>query len=384
MPKCLFISTIFSPQVGGIEICLENIIRRLPPRRAVVLTQSAPHTQAFDRKQPYRIYRASLEWRLIKPRWLMAPLFALRVARREKVRCVQAAHGFAAYFAAWFLKKVFGLPYFVWAYGLDLLAMQKSRWVRFGVQRIFREATGGIANSHFTGQLMQKLGLPATKIKVVYPGVDGDIFRPGVATEAVRRKYHLPAQKKVLLSVSRLVRRKGFDQVIRAMPAILKAFPDAVYVIGGKGPDEPRLQRIVGDLKPNERQAIQFIGFVEERDLPALYNLADIFLMPSRFLKPEGDVEGFGMVFLEAGACGCPVIGGRSGGIPEAVLDQKTGFLVDPGDPQDLARKVVTLLADAGKRELMGVRARRRALERFNWQRITQDFEQALGEIRSA
>lgn len=380
MQKCLFISTIFSPQVGGIEICLENIIKRLPPQHVVVLTQSARQSQAFDRKQRYRIYRRGLELRFFKPRWLFSPLFALGVAHKEKIRCVQAAHGFASYLAAWFLKKVLGLPYFVWAYGLDLLAMQKSRWVRFGVKKIFREAAGGIANSHFTAGLMHALGLPAARIKVVYPGVDGDIFKLGVAIDEVRRKYHLPAQKKVLLSVSRLVARKGFDQVIRAMPEILKTFPDTVYLIGGKGPDETRLRKIVRGLRRSaEQKAIQFIGFVEDRDLPAFYNLADIFLMPSRFLKQAGDVEGFGMVFLEAGACGCPVIGGRSGGIPEAIIDQKTGFLVDPADPKDLAIKVKTLLADEGMRRRMGENARRRALQRFNWQRITQDFEQALG-----
>ncbi|MFA4880895.1 MAG: glycosyltransferase family 4 protein [Candidatus Doudnabacteria bacterium] len=378
MRKNLFITTIFCPATGGIELCLHNIIKRLPKGKAVVLTSKRRELgRDFDRRQNYPIYRRGLETHFLKPKWLVSPFFALRIALKEKVEFVQAAHGFASYLAAWVLKKLLGLPYFVWAYGLDILAMQKSRFLRYLVKRIYKEAAGGIANSNFTREEMSRLGLPAEKISVIYPGVDGGCFRPGLATAEVRKKYHIPAEKKILLSVSRLVSRKGFDLVIRALPAILEKFPNTIYFIGGKGPDEARLRAMVEKSSdPKIQEAVKFIGFVQDADLPRLYNLADIFLMPSRQI--EEDVEGFGMVFLEANACGCPVIGGRSGGIPEAIIDGETGFLVDPENPKDLAFKVIQLLGNENLSKKMGEAGRRRVLAEFNWEKIIKNFISTL------
>ncbi len=381
MLKNLFITTIFRPATGGIELCLSNIIQRLPKRRAVVLTnKNGDESQSFDKSQKYPIYRKRLEMHFLKPKWLASPFFALQIALKEKVEFVQATHGFASYIAAWSLKKLLGLPYFVWAYGLDILAMQKSKMLYYFVKRIYKEACGGIANSKFTKQEMSRLGLPQEKISVVYPGVDGSYFKPGLAVEKVRKKYHIPAEKKILLSVSRLVSRKGFDLVIRALPTILEKFPHTIYLLGGKGPDEARLRTMVTKSSdPKIQEAVKFIGFVPDQDLPSLYNLADVFLMPSRQINE--DVEGFGMVFLEANACECPVIGGKSGGIPEAIIDGKTGFLVDPGDPQDLASKVIKLLSDDTLRKRMGQIGRQRVLKEFNWGKITKDFTKKLESL---
>lgn len=374
MSKTLFITTIYKPQTGGIELCLYNIIRRLPKEKVVVLAQKQKGDKAFDCKQNYLIYRRNLESKRIKPRWLLSPVFALKIALKEKVKCVQAAYGFGSYLAAWWLKKILGLPYFVWAYGLDILAMQKHFWMRYLIRRIFRGASGGVANSNFTKKEMAKLGLPPSKIIVVYPGVDSNFFRLRLDTKKVREKYHLPQGKQILLSVSRLVARKGFDMVLGALPRILKKFPNTLYVIGGKGPDEARLKKIVA-RDSRLKRAVQFIGFVEDQDLPFLYNLADIFLMPSRFIQEKGDVEGFGMVFLEAGACGLPVVGGNSGGVPEAIQDGKTGFLVDPRNPQDLAEKVIKLLGDEKLRQKMGEAGKSWAREMFNWEKIVKNFQ---------
>lgn len=380
MPKLLFITTIYPPEIGGIEGCLQNIIKRLPKEKVVVLAQRQEGDQGFDQKQDYPIFRRRLENKYLKPRWVFSPLLAMKIALAEKVDCVQAAHGFGSYLAAWWLKRLFGIPYFVWAYGLDILAMQKSKHLSWGVRKIFKEAEGGIANSNFTKELMAKLGLAMNKIGVVYPGVEIEEFKPGLSPESIRKKYNIPQGKFILLSISRLVPRKGFDLVIRALPKILEKFPWTVYLIGGKGEDEPRLRAMV--KKYNLQKAVQFLGFVEDRDLPFLYNLADVFLMPSRFIKKEGDVEGFGMVFLEAGACECPVIGGNSGGIPEAIINGKTGFLVNPESPKDLARKVIRLLEDEKLRKKMGEAGRKRASQEFNWERITKNFQFSISNIQ--
>ena len=360
-------------------MCLHNIIKRLPKGKAVVLTSKRKELgQDFDgERQNYPIYRRRLETHFFKPKWLVSPFFGLRIALKEKVEFVQAAHGFASYLAAWVLKKLLGLPYFVWAYGLDILAMRKSRFLRYLVKRIYKEAAGGVANSNFTREEMSRLGLPLEKISVIYPGVDQSCFRPGLATAEVEKKYHILPEKKILLSVSRLVSRKGFDLVIRALPAILEKFPNTIYLIGGKGPDEARLRAMVEKSSdPKIQEAVKFIGFVQDADLPRLYNLADIFLMPSRQIRE--DVEGFGMVFLEANACGCPVIGGRSGGIPEAIIDGETGFLVDPENPEDLAFKVIQLFRDENLGKKMGEAGRRRVKKEFNWEKIVKNFISTL------
>ncbi len=374
MRKTLFITTIYPPSIGGIELCLYNIIKRLPEGKAVVLTKKAKRSFTFDQREDYPIYRRRLELPYLKPRWLFSPILALPIALKEKVKSVQAAHGFASYFAAFWLWKLLGLPYFVWAYGLDILSMRKSCLVSWWVKRIYKGAEGGVANSNFTKGLMIEMGLEASKIRVVYPGVQSDDFKPGLPKRGVFQKYNIPEGKNILLSVSRLVSRKGFDLVIRALPEILKKFPNTVYLIGGRGPDSERL-RVLAAKNSLVKKAVRFLGFVPDYDLASLYNLASIFLMPSRFIKKHGDVEGFGMVFLEAGACGRPVIGGRSGGIPEAIVDGETGFLVDPRDPRDLADKVIMLLGDSNLRKRIGQAGRERAVLEFNWDKIVRNFQ---------
>jgi len=380
MQKTLFITTIYPPDTGGIELCLHNIIKRLPHNKAVVLTRKAASLSDFDKTENYPIYRRSLEARFLRPRWLFSPILAFKVALKEKVGSVQAAHGFASYFSAFWLHKLLGLPYFVWAYGLDILSMQKSPLISWWVRRIYAQAQGGIANSNFTKELMIQMGLEASGVRVVYPGVQSDNFKPDLPDNGVLQKYNIPKGKNILLSVSRLVSRKGFDLVIRALPEILKKFPNTLYLIGGRGPDARRL-RALTVKNPRVGKAVRFLDFIPECDLASLYNLASIFLMPSRFIEGDGDVEGFGMVFLEAGACECPVIGGRSGGIPEAIIDGKTGFLVDPKDPRDLRDKVIMLLGDSQLRKRVGQAARKRVVLEFNWDKIVGDFVRAVDEL---
>lgn len=373
MLKNLFITTIFPPSTGGIELCLHNIIKRLPKEKAVVLAQENDASQDFDKAQNYRILRKSLESKYLRPKWLLSPLSVLKIVRKEKPELIQAAHGFASYFSAWILKKFLGTPYFVWAYGLDILSMRKSRMMRFFVKIIYKDAAGGVANSNFTKEEMIRAGIDREKVFVIYPGVDSEKFQRQQAPESIYQKYHLPHNKKILLSVSRLVARKGFDLAIKAMPRILKKFPDAIYILGGKGPDEARLKLLVSRASPQVQDAVRFIGFADEQDLPYLYSCADIFLMPSRQINE--DVEGFGMVFLEANSCACPVIGGNSGGIPEAIYDGQTGFLVDPKDPQDLAEKVNSILGDKELAKKMGEQGKRRAAEEFSWEKIATTFK---------
>jgi len=166
-----------------------------------------------------------------------------------------------------------------------------------------------------------------------------------------------------LLTVARLVPRKGHKAVLEAIRKLLPEIPNLVYLIAGTGPEEEKLRQLTAEW--NLHDAVRFSGFVKDEDLPAYYNACDVYVMPNS--EEKGDVEGFGMVFLEANACGKAVVGGRSGGAAEAVIEGKTGRLVDPHNPQELADVLDVLLKNEAVRANMGEQGMLRARSEFNW-----------------
>ena len=158
--------------------------------------------------------------------------------------------------------------------------------------------------------------------------------------------------------------------VIRALPILCGTIPDLSYVIVGDGPFRDQLESLA--LSLGVRNRVVFLGQVSDEDLPDMYALADVFVMPSRECLSENDVEGFGMVFLEANACGKPAVGGRSGGIPEALVDGVTGFLVDPHDPKGVAAALIRLLTSKDLAESFGKHGRLRAVQDFSWARVAE------------
>ncbi|NLB96282.1 MAG: glycosyltransferase, partial [Armatimonadetes bacterium] len=173
----------------------------------------------------------------------------------------------------------------------------------------------------------------------------------------------------VLVTVSRLLERKGHDVVLRALPRIAAAVPEVAYLVAGTGPREPVLRRLAGELGVAER--VVFAGRVPDEELADYYGAADVFIHPNREL-PNGDVEGFGIVFLEANAAGKPVIGGNSGGTPDAVVDGVTGFLIDPNDVDAVADAAIRLLTDRDLARKLGEQGRERARTEFTWERAVE------------
>jgi phosphatidylinositol alpha-1,6-mannosyltransferase len=192
----------------------------------------------------------------------------------------------------------------------------------------------------------------------------------------MRRELGIGAGDPVLLTVGRLDCRKGHDMVVAALPLLLKEFPALRYVIVGEGPEREKLAELAREKGVAER--VLFAGFQPDERLAAYYRACDVFIMHNRAL--ENDVEGFGLVFLEANACGKPVVGGRSGGAVEAVVHGVTGFLVEPNDAQGLVQTLRKLLGDSALRREMGMAGRRRAAEEFSnrgqaakmWRRLAQ------------
>src|SRR5437667_464407 len=215
--------------------------------------------------------------------------------------------------------------------------------------------------------------------RVVHLGTDPTWFRPGVDVTAVRERFALPdLGGRWLVTVARLQEHKGMDTVIRALPAILARAPDVRYAVAGTGPDRERLEKLVQELGLGDR--VRFLGAVGDQDLPACYNLASVYVGASRRAGRLG-VEGFGISLVEASACGLPVVAGNSGGIPDAVREGETGFLVPPEDPAALAGAISRLLADTELARRVGAAGRRAVETYYNWDRVVRDLRAIEAEV---
>jgi phosphatidylinositol alpha-1,6-mannosyltransferase len=258
------------------------------------------------------------------------------------------------------LHRLFGVPYALYLHGGEMAQYLRYRFIRHIVARVIRGARLLVVNSHYTRQSYEAMGIDLPSTAILTIGVDMTRFRPDLDTRGVRARYGLDGTR-VLLTVGRLVERKGHDIVIRALTRIRDAVGPVRYLVVGSGPEEDRLRALAADLGCGNE--VVFAGRVPDDDLPALYASCDLFVMPSRVLSQRDGVEGFGIVFLEAGAAGKAVVGGRSGGVSEAVIDGVTGCLVDPEDPDALAEVLIALLRDPSKARELGARARERVAQ---------------------
>jgi phosphatidylinositol alpha-1,6-mannosyltransferase len=206
------------------------------------------------------------------------------------------------------------------------------------------------------------------RIALINPGVDVQRYRPGLPCADLRASIGLSAGQKLILSVGRLSRRKGFDQTIRALPALLARGLDARYAIVGIGEDRDYLDGLARECGVAER--VKLLGHVAQEDLPRWYNAADVVVMPNREI--DGDVEGFGMVFIEAAACGKPAVAGRSGGTGSAVVDGQTGLLVDGASVDAIADALTRILSDADYARTLGETGHLRARREFSWEQVAE------------
>jgi phosphatidylinositol alpha-1,6-mannosyltransferase len=264
------------------------------------------------------------------------------------------------------LHRTLGVPYLVWVHGEEVSMYQRYWGKRALMPEVFRRARAVVCNSSFSRAQAHMAGAPTEKLHVVNPCVDVARFEGPVDTEELRTRFGL-AGKRVVLSVGRLTRRKGHDHVLQALARLGRK--DVVYLILSNGELEAELHNLCAELKLND--VVRFVGPVASSELPRYYALADLFVMANRAL-PSGDVEGFGMVFLEASAAGLPVIGGRSGGVIDAVLHGETGFLVNADSVPDVAEALGALLDDPALRARLGARGREWVRTQFSWDRAAQ------------
>ncbi|HUT99291.1 MAG TPA: glycosyltransferase family 4 protein [bacterium] len=274
--------------------------------------------------------------------------------------------------AAMLLAAIGGWPYLIYAHGTETLRFSKDKRLAPFFAKGFRAAAAVLANAHYCAEIVERgHGVPPDRIEIIHPGVDFGHFDappPEVLLDELRRRHDISPVNRVLFIVGRVIPLKGFDTVLRALPRVLEEFPETVLLLGGDGFYLPRIRGMVGELGLTD--AVRLLGRIPDDELAACYHLADLYVMPSRD-DPPGSFEGFGIVFMEAGAAGTPQIGGRSGGIPDAVRDGETGLLCDPWDPDDLAEKILRLWRDPDLLKKLGEGARRWAAE--------QDWELVIG-----
>lgn len=380
-PPLLLVSVDFPPHSNGVSTIARELSVRIA-KRGSALSVIGPRDrgdQEFDRLQPYRIFRFSgYSWghfRLI-PILFWMPWVVWRFGIR-KVFAMNIAYGGIL---AWALSYLFPLEYLIFAYGYEFEKVRDLPFLCWLYRKIYNRAKGIVACSELVRERLNRFGGPPEKIQVLYPAVDLNRYRPS----AVPREYLEKNQftgRRILLTVGRLIERKGHDQVLRALPKIIETFPDALYCIVGIGPHEEELRKEVGRL--NLEKHVRFMGKVSEEELVWLYNVCEVFVMPSREISEGGHLEGFGIVYLEANACAKPVIGGRSGGVGEAIVDGQTGFLVNPHSESEIADKIIDLFSHPRKAQDLGAVGLERVQRTFDWEHYVERVCQLVyDEIR--
>jgi len=269
-----------------------------------------------------------------------------------------------------------GVPYFVLAHGVEVIESHATLRKRLRAslvsvkKAVLRNARGVFSVSHFTRDLViRECGVAPDRVRVVFNGVDPERFRPGPAPADLIARYGL-AGRRVFLTVTRFDDYKGVDRTIGALRYVVARHPDVLYMICGEGQDRPRLEALVHRFGLGGH--VLFTGAVAPERLVDFYNLSECFVLLSREDMVTPNFEGFGLVYLEAAACGRPSLAGRSGGIPDAVEDGVTGWLVDPSSEHEIARVMIDCLRRPDEVARRGAAARQRVLGGFTWNHMAQ------------
>jgi phosphatidyl-myo-inositol dimannoside synthase len=361
VPRTLLVTNDFPPRIGGIQRTLHALWRTLPPDRLSVLAPAWDGSEAFDADEPYRITRFARAFAWPTP-----------ATRRRVDAAIEASGAEVVLFGAAYPMAALGpglarrgVPYLAAAHGFEYwlsLAPGSHRLMRYATSRASRVP---VMCSAFIARVVRTAVPKGVPVSVMYPGADVEAFRPDLDVEQVRARHGLLGRP-VVVCVSRLVRRKGQDVLIRAMREVVRRVPDAALLIVGDGPYRPVLERMAFDAPP---RSVFMAGQVGEDELPRYYAAGEVFAMPCRTRRGGLEVEGWGNVFVEAAACGRPVVAGDSGGARESLIDGVTGHLVDGADVGQVADVVAGLLEDPARAAAMGRVGRERVERSFTWPR---------------
>lgn len=359
IPRMLLVTNDFPPRVGGIQRTLGSLCGELPPDRLSVLAPDWPGAGAFDAASAFRMVR--------EPGDFLWPTPAVaRAVERE----VEASGAEVVVFGDAFPLALLGpglvergIPVIVAAHGFDYWLSTVP--VAHAVMRRMtsRASRVVVMCSRFIARRVRTAVPGDVPVSVLYPGADLERFRPDLPTDDLRERHRL-GDRPVVVCVSRLVYRKGQDVLIRSMRDVLRRVPEAVLLIVGGGPRAGALRRLA-EAAPS--RSVVFAGEVGEEDLARYYALGDVFAMPCRTRLAGMEVEGWGNVFIEAAACGRPVVVGDSGGARETVVHGETGLLVDGRDHGAVADAIAVLLEDPAYGRRLGKAGRARVEAQHTW-----------------
>jgi phosphatidyl-myo-inositol dimannoside synthase len=373
VPSVLLVTNDYPPRIGGIQRTLQALVNELPPERVSVFAPTGEGDEAFDASAPYAVHR--------QPESFLWP--TPDVARRVR-RAVEDTEAQVVLFGATYPLALLGrglarggTPYLSAAHGFEY-------WLSLvpGTHALMRRATSlaervPVMCSEFVARRVRTAVPRDVPVSVLYPGADIQAFRPDLVTADLRERHGI-GDRPLVVCVSRLVARKGQDVLIRGMARVRRRVPDAMLLVVGGGPYEFTLRSMAAGAPAG---SVVFAGQVTEQDLPRYYAAGDVFAMPCRSRMGGLEVEGWGNVFIEAAACGRPVVVGDSGGARESLVDGETGLLVDGADVEAVADAVADLLADPVRAGTMGAAGRERVVRDHTWPLIA---ERLAGWLREA
>ncbi len=366
----ILVTNDFPPKVGGIQSYLWELWRRLPSSETTIYTAAYAGSRDWDRSQPFRIERAS------STHLVPSPALARTIERLGDEVGAQLVVIDPA-LPLGILAKWLDRPYGIVLHGAEVTVPGHLPGLRLLLGRILRGSSIVISAGGYPAAEGERAARCRLAIANIPPGVDVERFVPLPPAERDRARAAVGVRPdaELVVSVSRLVPRKGMDVLIEAAAQLRESRPHLVVLIGGEGRDRPRLEHLVA----RHRAPVRFLGRVSEGDLPSVYGCADLSVMLCRNRWLGLEQEGYGIVFLEAAACGVPQIAGRSGGSHEAVVDGVTGVVLDnPRSSEGAARAISRLLDDEGLRAAMAANARQRAASELTYGNLSARLAAAL------
>jgi len=382
--KALVLAQDFPPIPGGVSVYIENLFKNWKGSTVILAPDCAdPPKTKFPQNITIKRLRMDLRRGGLKPyfqRQIRLYLASLKLLKKEKLKYIHCTH-IASGLVALLLKKIHSIPYVLYTYGSEITG--QPGFIRSNLAKlILRNAHHIITMSKFTKKAIMNYGIPDNKIRFLV-GVEVDRFSKNRNKSITKKKYNINGNP-ILLTVARLVEHKGIDTVIKALPEIIRQYSKLTYLVVGEGPYRTRLEKLSIELKVEGH--VKFLGIIPHNKLQseseAFYTICDLFIMVSRNIN-DIEAEGFGIVFLEAGLSRKACIGGNSGGIADAVIDGVTGKLVNPNDPNEVAKAVLTLLENRETANQMGENGYKRAIQHFNWQTNVSDWEKELNFLNS-
>jgi len=376
----LVITWNFPPRRGGIEYLLKHIVAGLGRRHSVAVVTS--HCSGC---------REDGIWRAPWPGLIAFAFYSLwcgaRLLFRDPAKEIVFGGSALATPVVLFLARLFGRKAVVQTHGLDLV--YPSCLYQWLCVRRLKYCDQVVANSEYTAALAKKAGVPENRVTVIPPGIDPRRFAVSQDTESLRSRLGAE-QTQIVLFVGRLARRKGVKEFIeRSFAQLAREFPAARFVVAGDNPVESLTHRddMLSEIKQTVarlglQDSVRLLGAVDDEQLVSLYQIAHVVVLPA--LPAIDDVEGFGIVLLEAAAAGRPTLATRVGGIPDAVAHGKGGILVAPGDYEEMTRSLITLLRNGDLRTELGRYAANWVQEKFAWPKMIERYEQALALAAAA